>query len=337
MYSKSTIDTSVELREILTAIGRDTLQPRLRELARNGTNAEAFSLTREYAFDAVTAYIYGPENSTSFLNDPAKVSQYISAFQAVFEQWSFFMTTEFSRFVDLAQWVGINLIPSSFLSSLQTIESFGLELTTTAIGTLRATASDQSTSRSFRQMWQKLDYVPEDQKAQVITSDIADQILAGHEAPGITLTYLMWQLSKHPETQDRLRDELNSLASAGQPPERSQVLDDILTETLRLYPASGGPFPRGAPEGAKLAGFAIPAETIVTASPHVLGRNPEVFPDPESWLPERWEKVTLEERKRMKQWAWYFGSGSRVCIGEHLAILSEHTLSWLCNESADTG
>ncbi|MCJ1313128.1 hypothetical protein MMC25_006805 [Agyrium rufum] len=99
------------------------------------------------------------------------------------------------------------------------------------------------------------------------------------------------------------------------------VLEAVLLETLRLYPAGLGPSLRVIPAGgAKLGPFqGIPAGTVVGASAYTLHRNPIVFPDPEQWRPARWIESNLRHRNVMDKWFWPFGSGSRKCIGNHLA------------------
>ena len=276
--------------------------------------------------DVVTAYIYGLGQSTNWLDNPAEASHYLTAFQNTVEPWVFFSSTEIPQLVGWLERIGINLVSPSVRSSLQAIESFVLGLTSNAISTLQAKhGNENGSSWFFLQLWQKLDNVPETQKVALLASDMVDQLHAGHGATGITLTYLMWELSRNGDIQDSLRDELRSLRDAGQSPEHSELLENVLMEALRLYPAGGGPFPRVAPPDAKIAGFTIPAQTIVTASPYTLGRNSEVFPDPESWLPERWQKANFERKKQMKQWVWSFISGSRICIGEHLAMLGKRS------------
>jgi unspecific monooxygenase len=46
-----------------------------------------------------------------------------------------------------------------------------------------------------------------------------------------------------------------------------------------------------------------------------------VFPNAESWLPERWLDCTKEELLRMEKGYWAFGSGSRQCLGRHVATI----------------
>jgi hypothetical protein len=54
--------------------------------------------------------------------------------------------------------------------------------------------------------------------------------------------------------------------------------------------------------------------------------NEKVFSDAGSFLPERWLSDGKEESvnriKEMNRWFWAFGSGGRMCIGNHFATHS---------------
>lgn len=292
----------------------------MRKAFKKGDVVDVFSLTREYSMDVVTTYIYGIKNGTNWVGHPDEASYHLSAFQHAAEPWAFFASTEIQRLVSILSWFGVNLISPSVNSAFDTIHSFVLDLTMRTISTLETdqVIGDGSLG-TFRQVWQRLDSVPEAQKAHLIASDMVDQIHAGHEATGIVLTYLMWELSRNPEKQERLRNELRSLSD----PRSSELLDAVLMETTRLYPAGFGPFPRMSPENATVTGFPIPKGTIASASPYTLGRNPDVFPNPDLWFPDRWLKANPDEKREMRQWVWMFMSGQRICIGEHLAVLGK--------------
>ena len=314
---------SAGLSELLNTISRDRLLPRLREVAKTGASTEAFSLTREYSMDVVTAYIFGIESGTDCVGKPKEASGFLSAFQTALEPWGFFASTEAPWLVGILGRVGINLISPSVFQAFDIVQSFVLDLTTRAVTTMGSDRDNGTASIGILgDIWERLGDLSETQKTRLIASDMVDQIHAGHEATGIVLTYLMWQLSNNTEIQNRLRDELRCSSNAVD----SDLLYAVLMKTIRLFPAGFGPFPRVAPRNAQVAGFSIPAETIVTASPFMLGRNPNVFPDPNSWLPDRWSKVNADEQRQMKQWVWMFTSGNRICTGEHLAMAGMYTL-----------
>ncbi|EXJ81550.1 hypothetical protein A1O1_07614 [Capronia coronata CBS 617.96] len=210
---------------------------------------------------------------------------------------------------------------------------------------------------------------PNDTTTAEVYSEMLDQLGAGHETSAIALTYLYWELSKMPALQKQLREELltltptivwppknadtdtdtdtdTSVNSPGhfQLPEPKQIdalplLHAIVMETLRLHSPIPGIEPRISPHvpgGSTLGPYAgIPGGVRVSSMPYSLHRNEVVFPDAESFRPERWlppqtteeyhlsssHSYTSEDHlKEMHRWFWAFGSGGRMCIGSHLAL-----------------
>lgn len=158
-----------------------------------------------------------------------------------------------------------------------------------------------------------------------IASEAADHFLAGIDTTSDTLTFAIWALSRpeHKEHQDTLIQEVNSMSEnclneEGIPTveaaDKLPYLDAVLKETLRLYAPLPALEPRSLPVDCTIDGFLVPAGTIVGMSPYTLHRNPDVFPQPHKFMPERWlgEYGDLAE---MKRWLWAFSSGGRMCIG----------------------
>ncbi len=184
----------------------------------------------------------------------------------------------------------------------------------------------------------------------MLASELMDHVLAGTDTNAWTLSYIMHELSQRPNLQSSLCSELLSLSppiiypqlvmksnEASQvinlPPPRSidalPLLDAIVLETLRLRPAVPGSQPRITPFSAahspiSLCGYSnIPGGIRVSAQAYSLHRNKEVFPEPEVWKPERWLDASREKRDEMMRWFWAFGSGGRMCIGNHLAMIGK--------------
>jgi cytochrome P450 len=90
-------------------------------------------------------------------------------------------------------------------------------------------------------------------------------------------------------------------------------LDMVLAETLRLYPPAWiGP--RRAVSSFEFAGHRVPEGAYVNYCSWASHRIPEVFPDPEAFVPERFER---EARAALPRGAYVpFGGGSRICIGK---------------------
>ena len=155
-----------------------------------------------------------------------------------------------------------------------------------------------------------------------MAAEILDHLIAGNDGAGNTLTFLAWQLARHPQIQRRLREELLTVEKGDQWTQELEslpLLDAVLMETMRLHPAGLGPHLRVVPkEGTRLASFSIPSDTTVSATAWAMHRNKEVFPGPEEWQSERW--LGEHNRKEMQKWFFAFGTGGRKCIGSFFAI-----------------
>jgi cytochrome P450 len=92
-----------------------------------------------------------------------------------------------------------------------------------------------------------------------------------------------------------------------------------IKEGMRLSMASPTRLPRTVSDsGMNFQGYHLPAGTNVGLGVCQLHLNPEVFPSPEQFLPERWEQPTPEMQR---DWV-PFGMGSRACIARGLASTS---------------
>jgi cytochrome P450 len=116
---------------------------------------------------------------------------------------------------------------------------------------------------------------------------------------------------------ERLREEQDEVL-AGAPPsvddlERMPYLEMVLDEVLRLYPPAWiGP--RRAVRDFEFGGYSVPRGAYVNYCSWASHRIPEVFPDPEAFIPERFER---ERKAALPRGAYVpFGGGSRICIGK---------------------
>ncbi|OHF00242.1 cytochrome P450 [Colletotrichum orchidophilum] len=176
------------------------------------------------------------------------------------------------------------------------------------------------------------------QKEASVASEILDQVLAGQETAGVALTYLAWHLSKSPDLQQKLREELLKVspdlrmpAGTALPPslpdpkhvDALPTLHAVVMETLRLHAPIPGPEPRRTPHpSCRLGDFQVPGGVRVAALGYTLHRNAKVFPNPEVWDHTRWlESQTSEaQRREMLRYFWAFGSGGRMCVGSNFAM-----------------
>lgn len=128
---------------------------------------------------------------------------------------------------------------------------------------------------------------------------------------GPTSSSLAWafeRLLRHPEKLARLREEID----AG---ESTAYMDAVVQETLRLCP----PVPvvaRRLLAPLELSGYELPAGTIVAPCVYLIHRDERFYPDPRSFLPERF----LENPPGTYTWI-PFGGGVRRCLAASYAEL----------------
>ena len=139
-------------------------------------------------------------------------------------------------------------------------------------------------------------------------------LLAGHETTALTITFGLYELSRHPQHEARLREELAQFGTTALTPDdlnRMPFLDAVIKEVLRLYP-SVWIIGRELLQPVELAGYTLPAGLEVVTIPYALHRDPRYFREPEQFNPERW----LDPSQTPPRYAYIpFGLGPRSCIG----------------------
>ncbi|MDX6608951.1 MAG: hypothetical protein QOF85_876 [Solirubrobacterales bacterium] len=152
--------------------------------------------------------------------------------------------------------------------------------------------------------------------------EIRDQVMtlmfAGHDTSTSTLTFMMHELARHPDVVAKLREEQDQVLGGDVPDieklEREMpYLDMVLDEILRLYPPAWiGP--RRAVRDFEFAGHRVSRGAYVNYCSWASHRLPEVFPEPEAFIPERF---TRELKAALPRGAYVpFGGGRRICIGK---------------------
>jgi cytochrome P450 len=130
-------------------------------------------------------------------------------------------------------------------------------------------------------------------------------LVAGHETTATSLSWAVERLVRHPEKLERLRAE----TLAGE----DAYLTATIQETLRLRPVIVL-VARRLTEPVVLGGYELPAGVTVTPCIHLIHRDPETYPEPDRFRPERF----LETPPGTYTWI-PFGGGVRRCLGASFA------------------
>ncbi|XP_035900601.1 cytochrome P450 4d1-like [Anopheles stephensi] len=165
-----------------------------------------------------------------------------------------------------------------------------------------------------------------------IREEVDTFMFEGHDTTTSAISFLLQNLAKHPEIQQKVFDEVRNVVGDDRTrPVTIAMLNDmhyldlVIKETLRLYP-SVPMFGRKMMEDAEINGKVFPAGSNTIILPFFLGRNPEFFPNPEKFDPERFNVETSAEKTNPYQYV-PFSAGPRNCIGQKFAVAEIKSLT----------
>lgn len=358
-YSKSYLHSSPALKCQSQVILYHRLLPILNSAAsafEGGTGIDVHDLWNATTMDFITCYQFGLKNGSNFLQDEPYRRHWLSLYHGR-KTYTFF-PQEMPRLYRFLRLFRIHLVPRWVDDANQELEQWTQDRCDATMAFLknREAGGDRDFGDEPVVLSALLTGLEKESKVKrdasvlndtalkyprlSIASEMIDQLAAGHETSGITLTYLSWQLSRNLLLQDKLRAELLSLspnmrlsdtsASEMIPDPKNldalPLLHAVLMETLRLHAAIPGGQPRMTPyPSCTLGPFPdIPGGVRVEAQGHSVHRNAHVYPDPEKWDYTRWldaeNGYTEQQRIERDRWFWAFSSGGRMCVGSNFAM-----------------
>ncbi|XP_044474822.1 geraniol 8-hydroxylase-like [Mangifera indica] len=157
-----------------------------------------------------------------------------------------------------------------------------------------------------------------------------DLFLAGTDTTSNTLEWAMAELLRSPEALSKARLELEQTIGKGNPVEESDILQlpylqAIIKETLRLHPPAPFLIPRKSSIEMEINGFTIPKDAQVLVNAWAIGRNENIWDNPNAFLPERFLESNIDVKGRNFELI-PFGGGRRMCPGLPLAIRMLHLM-----------
>ncbi|KAK9152850.1 hypothetical protein Sjap_000330 [Stephania japonica] len=169
---------------------------------------------------------------------------------------------------------------------------------------------------------------PEQYNDLIIKTMILTMFTAGTDTSAMTLEWAMSILLNHPEKLKKALDEVNNNIEPLRLLNDSDIsslpyIQSIIQETLRLYPLVPFLVPHEAAHECKVGQYDVPSGTIVVANVWAIHRDPNVWPEPDKFIPERFmQSNNIQQDGDNKNGFKFipFGVGRRMCPGGGLAM-----------------
>ncbi|PPQ68178.1 hypothetical protein CVT24_005065 [Panaeolus cyanescens] len=148
---------------------------------------------------------------------------------------------------------------------------------------------------------------------------------AGSDTTASGISIAIMAAACYPETQRKVQEELDAVIGSERAPIPSdadslpQTMAFVL-ETFRWRPVTAGGAPHKTTKDIIWQNYLIPKGATVIGNVWAVGRDPEYFPNPEKFDPQRWINKDGKLRDDIKSYP--FGFGRRVCPGSHMATSS---------------
>ncbi|KAM6155819.1 cytochrome P450 3A4-like [Rhynchocyon petersi] len=149
-------------------------------------------------------------------------------------------------------------------------------------------------------------------------------IFAGYETTSTSLSLILHLLATNPDVQQKLQKEIDVTLPNKELPKYEDILqmeylDMVLNESFRLFPVAVR-IERVCKKDVEINGLVIPKGTVVMVPNYAFQRDPELWPEPEKFLPERFSK---ENKESIDPYLYLpFGTGPRNCIGMRFALMT---------------
>ena len=316
----SPVFTSGKIKDMFPLILEcaDHLEQYLEKVVARGEPIECRELTAKYTTDVIGSCAFGIEINA--ISD--EESEFRRVGRTVFAiNWKQLLRFRARQmFPRLYNWLGYILPPTE-------ITTF---FTKVIVDTINYRENNNVTRPDFVNMLMELKKHPDKLENIKLTDSLLTAqafvfFVAGFETSSTAISNALYELALNPEVQIKLRQEIREFYDKNDGKLKYDEIKDmtyldlVFKETLRKYPP--GPLLLRKSicnytfEGTKVT---IPKKTFVWVPIYPIHRDPDIYPNPDAFIPERFTEEAVASRHPMHYLP--FGDGPRNCIGARFAV-----------------
>ncbi|XP_066288431.1 cytochrome P450 3A8-like [Branchiostoma lanceolatum] len=306
----------------------DQLVKNIEKIAETGESFDIKELTGAFTMDVIARTAFGTEIDSQHNPQDPFVVMGKKAFDVKFGPsfWLFFMFPSIMK--PIMEWLNTDLFPSD-------ATSFFYGIFDQLIG-MRQKSGEKGRVDFMQLMMDAHKDTDEDeedgvkvhgQKRALTRDDVVANgflfFVAGYETTATTMAFVLYNFALNQEEQDKAREEVIRIMEDRDLVDYEAVhemsyLEMCCMETLRMYPPIHMTS-RVASEEVKVQWLTIPKDMLVMVPILAIHYDPERWPEPKKFIPERFTK---EAREKQDPYDWLpFSAGPRNCIGMRLAMM----------------
>jgi cytochrome P450 len=147
-----------------------------------------------------------------------------------------------------------------------------------------------------------------------LVAEAATLFIAGHETVAMTLSWTLFLLERHPSIHAALMTELDAVLGGRDPKfediQKMVTLDKVIKESMRVLSVIPLLVMRACAEGATVGDYNMPKGSNIVVSPLATHHDPEIYPEPKRFLPDRWDNLKTTPYNYLP-----YSAGPRTCLG----------------------
>ncbi|MFN8060452.1 MAG: cytochrome P450 [Vicinamibacterales bacterium] len=157
---------------------------------------------------------------------------------------------------------------------------------------------------------------------ELLVDNVLSFLIAGFDTTAFALTWTLYLVSRSPEWEARMVDEIARVVGDGPVTsahvERLTVVQQVLSESLRLFPTAPI-IVRDILDDVELGGVPVKAGTVGIIPIYAIHRHRALWTDPDRFDPSRFAPDAATKPSRYQFLP--FGAGPRICMGSAFAMI----------------